>query len=104
MYMEVKEKFSTILVEVAYALPDTQKIIALNVPKNCTVIEAVKQSKITEHFPEIDIENDKMGIFGKLIKSKDQVLQPGDRVEIYRPLVADPKEMRKQRAAQKKEK
>jgi hypothetical protein len=65
------------------------------------VAEAIERSGIIERFPEIDLAKNKVGIFGKLAKL-DKVLQPGDRVEIYRPLIADPKEARKKRAAQGK--
>jgi putative ubiquitin-RnfH superfamily antitoxin RatB of RatAB toxin-antitoxin module len=88
-------------VEVAYALPEHQQIIALNVEEGCTVREAVERSGVLEQFPEIDLASNKMGIFGKLSKP-DTVLRARDRVEIYRPLIADPKEVRKQRAAEGK--
>ena len=90
-----------IMVEVAYALPQRQEIIALQVPAGTTVQHAAKQSGIAQHFPEIDLATAKMGIFGKVAKG-DAVLQPGDRVEIYRSLIADPKAVRKQRAAEGK--
>lgn len=86
-----------IRVEVAYAKPDVQVIIPLQVRPGITLEEAVEQSGILEQFPEIDLERNKVGIFGKISK-KDQVLRDNDRVEIYRPLIADPKEVRKQRA------
>ena len=92
----------TIHVDVAYALADSQKIIALDVPEGTTLIEAVRESGIIDHYPEIDIEKARMGIFSKL-KKGDTPLREGDRVEIYRPLIADPKEVRKQRAAQGKQ-
>lgn len=93
-----------ILVEVAFALPTEQKIIALQVEDGTTAYEAVARSGITEVFPEIDINSNPMGIFGKLIKApKEQMLKEGDRVEIYRPLIADPKEARAKRAARVKE-
>ncbi len=90
-----------ITVEVAYARPDEQRIIELQVPPGTTVAEAIERSGIVEQFPEIDLAKNKVGIFGKLSKL-DNVLQAGDRVEIYRPLIADPKEARKKRAAQGK--
>ncbi|RMG33340.1 MAG: RnfH family protein [Gammaproteobacteria bacterium] len=92
---------ASITVEVAYARPDEQRIIELQVPPGTTVGEAIERSGITELFPEIDLARNKVGIFGKLGKL-DAVLQPGDRVEIYRPLIADPKEARKKRAAEGK--
>ncbi len=88
-------------VEVAYARPDEQRIIELQVPPGTTIAEAIERSGITELFPEIDLSKNKVGIFGKLAKL-DTELQPGDRVEIYRPLIADPKEARRKRAAQGK--
>jgi putative ubiquitin-RnfH superfamily antitoxin RatB of RatAB toxin-antitoxin module len=67
------------------------------------VYAAVELSKITEQFPDIDLATIKVGIFGKAVtKPKEQVLQSGERVEIYRPLIADPKEVRKARAAKVK--
>ena len=88
-------------VEVAYARADEQRIVELTVPPDTTVREAIEKSGIMEHFPEIDLTKNKVGIFGKLSKL-DARLQPGDRVEIYRPLIADPKEARKKRAAEGK--
>jgi putative ubiquitin-RnfH superfamily antitoxin RatB of RatAB toxin-antitoxin module len=90
------------LVEVAYARPDTQVILSLDVDESATVKEAIVMSGILEQFPEIDLEKNKVGIFGKLTKL-DQTLREKDRVEIYRPLIADPKASRKKRA-EKKEK
>lgn len=97
-----------ILVEVAYALPEKQKIIELLVEPGTTALMAVQQSKITDFFPELDIENAKMGIFGQALgtkglkPAKDHILQAGDRVEIYRPLISDPKEVRRKRAEKAK--
>lgn len=93
----------TLVVEVAYALPHKQKILSLTVPEGTTALQAVQQSGIQTHFPELDIESSAMGIFGKGIPKPDErVLLSGERVEIYRPLIADPKEVRKQRAAKAK--
>ena len=100
---------NTITVEVAYALPDKQKLIALLVEPGTTAYEAVKRSGISKYFPELDIDTAPMGIFGQalgtkgLASAKQYELQPGDRVEIYRPLQADPKEARRKRAAKGKE-
>lgn len=88
----------TIRVEVAYALPEVQRIIELKVPVGTLAFDAVVQSGIARQFPDIDLETAKMGLFGKAIKPKSQVLEEGDRVEIYRPLVSDPKASRKARA------
>jgi len=90
-----------ILVEVAYALPQKQLIVPLKVAEGTTAEQAVLASGITQKFPEIDLAQNKLGIFGKLIKS-DTALREHDRVEIYRALIADPKEVRRQRAAEGK--
>lgn len=87
-----------IKVEVAYARPDRQVIVPLSVPAGTTVEQAILDSGILEQFPEIDLGKNKVGIFGKLTRL-GQTLREGDRVEIYRPLIADPKEIRRQRAA-----
>lgn len=90
-----------IKVEVVYALPDKQEILVLRLPAGSTVREAIDRSGILQKYPEIDPEKNKLGIFAKLTKP-DAVLRDRDRVEIYRPLIADPKEVRKQRAAEGK--
>lgn len=90
-----------IMVEVAYAEPDTQVIIPLMVGKGANIEDVIKQSGVLETYSSIDLAVNKVGIFGKLSKL-DKVLQEKDRVEIYRKLIADPKEVRKQRAAQGK--
>jgi len=87
-----------IRVEVAYAMADEQQIIALEVGQGTTVLQAILRSGISGYFQDLDIDNCKAGIFGKLTKM-DKELKAGDRVEIYRPLIADPKEVRRQRAA-----
>jgi len=87
-----------ILVEVAYALPHEQLIVPIKVNQGITAEEAIRTSGIMNKFPEIDLSVNKIGIFGKLAKT-DTPLRHLDRVEIYRPLIADPKEARKQRAA-----
>jgi len=89
---------SEITVEVAYALPDEQLIVPVMVKEGITAESAIQASGILNKFPEIDLNINKVGIFGKLVKL-DTVLRHLDRVEIYRPLIADPKEVRKQRAA-----
>ena len=92
-------------VEVSYALPDKQQIIVLRVAEDCRVFDAVLQSGIDKQFPDLELTSVKMGIFGNVIADpKQQLLKNGDRVEIYRPLIADPKEVRRQRAAKMKEK
>ena len=89
-----------IRVEVAYALPDKQKIVALDVEEGCTVMDAVRLSNIDAFFPDLDLSSPKLGIFGKAVrKPEEQVLRAGERVEIYRELKIDPKQARANRAA-----
>ncbi|WP_439509920.1 RnfH family protein [Marinimicrobium koreense] len=96
-----------ITVEVAYARPDQQKIIELLVEPGTTAYQAAERSGIVKVFPEIDLDSVKMGIFGQALGTKglkpprEHELQPGDRVEIYRPLISDPKEVRRKRAQKK---
>ena len=85
-------------VEVAYATPEQQVILALKVPEGATVELAIKASGLLNRFPEIAGADIKVGIFGSVCKP-DQQLGQADRVEIYRPLIHDPKEARRQRAA-----
>lgn len=91
-----------IMVEVAFALPSKQIIIPVLVHKDCTVKEAIELSGIQLKFDEIDLNVNDVGIFGKLT-TLDGVLRERDRIEIYRPLIADPKEIRRQRAAEGKD-
>lgn len=90
-----------IAIEVAYAEPETQVIIPLMVAEGTTIEQAIQQSGVLRTFPDIDLAVNKVGIFGKLSKL-DKTLREKDRIEIYRKLIADPKEVRKQRAAQGK--
>ncbi|MDQ7017424.1 MAG: RnfH family protein [Gammaproteobacteria bacterium] len=90
-----------IKVEVAYARPDEQIILQFEIEKGSTVEQVLQASGIFERFPEIDTEKAKVGIFGKLCK-RDVMPKAGDRIEIYRPLIADPKAVRKKRAAEGK--
>ncbi len=86
-------------IEVAYALADKQKIVQLQVPAGTTVRQAALQSGLERDFPGLDLANSPLGIFGKAVgKPDEQLLENGERVEIYRPLLVDPKEVRKQRA------
>ena len=87
-------------IEVAYAKPSEQVILTLDIADGSTMEAAIIASGILQRFPEIDLANNKVGIFGRLFKL-DQVLRAGDRVEIYRPLLVDPKEMRRTRAAKR---
>ena len=92
----------SISVEVAYALPKKQQIVKLDVPPGTTALEAVTLSKLDEVFDELVIGPDlKIGVWGK-VTTADRVLAAGERVEIYRPLLVDPKEVRKARAAKAK--
>ncbi|PYC28207.1 RnfH family protein [Pseudomonas alcaligenes] len=89
-----------ISVEVVYALAERQKLLRLSVPVGTTVREAALRSRLDEHFPGLDLASAPLGIFGKAVaRPEERVLEEGERVEIYRPLIADPKEVRKQRAA-----
>lgn len=90
-----------ITVEVCYALPDKQTLLSLEVEVSATIEDIIHQSGILELHPEIDLARNRVGIFSKLAKLTD-TLHNGDRVEIYRPLIADPKEVRKQRAQKNK--
>lgn len=99
--MENANTSTTVNIEVVYALPDKQPVIALQVSEGTTIEQAIQLSGILEQFPQIDIAKNKLGIFGKL-KKADVLVREGDRVEIYRPLIADPKAVRKQRAAEGK--
>lgn len=89
-----------IAVEVAYATPERQLIIPLEVPLGTTALEAVRRSNIAAEFAEIDISKDPMGIFSKPLDGKgrptpaEYEMCAGDRVEIYRPLLIDPKAAR----------
>jgi putative ubiquitin-RnfH superfamily antitoxin RatB of RatAB toxin-antitoxin module len=88
-------------IEVVYALPDKQTLLKQQVAAGTTVLEAIQASGILEKYPQIDIATSKVGIFGKLVKN-DTVLREKDRIEIYRPLIADPKEVRRKRAEEGK--
>lgn len=87
-------------VEVAYAVRGEQVLVSLEVKPGATVRQAIAQSGITQRFPHLDLAHGKVGIFGKLV-TPDRALKTGDRVEIYRPLIADPKEARRRRVRQK---
>ncbi len=91
----------SIQIEVAYARPERQDVIRLTLPAGSTIVQAIEASGLPQRYPEIDLAKTKVGVFGKLSRM-DTVLRERDRVEIYRPLIADPKEVRKQRAAEGK--
>ncbi|MBL1321920.1 MAG: RnfH family protein [Methylophaga sp.] len=90
-------------IEVAYAMPDEQVILSLEVADDCIVEDAIKRSGILEAYPQIDLGTDKVGIFGKMCKL-DAKLRHKDRIEIYRKLIADPKESRRQKAEMERKK
>lgn len=89
-----------IRVQVCYARPDRQFLLELNVPDGTTLQAAIEQSGLLAQAPEIDLQRCKVGLHGKT-KPFDTVLREHDRVEIYRPLIADPKESRRRRAVAK---
>jgi uncharacterized protein len=84
-------------VEVVYALPDEQRVVKLEVARGTTAGEAVRLSGLLESYPEIDPATARIGIHGRVV-TREAVLNDGDRVEIYRPLIADPKQARRRRA------
>ena len=88
-------------VEVVYALAQRQEVQRVKLPAGSTLQQALEASGLLAKYPEIDLKKNKFGVFAKLSKL-DTVLRDRDRVEIYRPLIADPKEVRKQRAAEGK--
>ena len=90
-----------IQIEVAYARPDQQLLLPLRVAVGSTVAQVIEASGVLAKFPEIDLAQNKVGIFGKLTKL-DTVVRERDRIEIYRALIADPKEVRRQRAEEGK--
>ena len=90
-----------IMVEVAYALPEEQVIISIKVPTKFNVKQAIERSGVQKKFPSIDLSKNKVGIFGKKT-TLDHPLNHRDRIEIYRSLILDPKEMRRKRASKNK--
>jgi len=95
------EPVETIVVEIAYALPERQTLLSFDVPLGTTLEQGIPLSGIAAIHPELELDAMKVGIFGKAAP-RDQVLREKDRIELYRPLFADPKEIRKQRAAEGK--
>jgi hypothetical protein len=92
---------ANISVEVIYALPAQQPLLHVLLAEGATVEDAIRASGVLEAFPEIDLAKSKVGIFSKLVKL-DEKVRDRDRVEIYRPLIADPKEVRRKRAEEGK--
>ena len=86
-----------VVVEVAYALPQKQYLQRVTLEEGATVEQAILASGILALRDDIDLAKNKVGIYSRPVKLQD-VVQDGDRVEIYRPLIADPKELRRQRA------
>ncbi|RVU33250.1 RnfH family protein [Rheinheimera riviphila] len=89
-------------VEVAFALPERQSLLSLSVPLGVTVQQAIELSGILTSHPEIKLDVNKVGIWSRTVKL-DELVKNGDRIEIYRPLIADPKDMRRRRAEKAKE-
>ncbi|WP_322845861.1 RnfH family protein [Pseudomonas sp. B33.4] len=91
---------SVIEIEVVYAAVDRQVLRSVSVNEGATVRAAVRASGIGSEFPELNLAECPLGIFGKVVADPDtRVIQAGERIEIYRPLLADPKEVRRLRAA-----
>ncbi len=97
MFMASKNNIS---VELIYIKPGSQNRLTLKLPQGSNISQAINRSGLLRHFPEIDLSINKVGIFSK-IQPVDTLLNEGDRIEIYRPLVADPKEARRRRAKNK---
>ena len=95
--MTGKDSQRNISVEVVLAMPDRQELVALEVAEGSTLADAITESGLPEMFEGFEVDPSRVGIFSQKA-SLDQVLRDGDRVEIYRPLIVDPKEARRQRA------
>ena len=92
---------NSINIEVIFALSEQQPLLRVQLADGATVEDAIRASGVLEKFPEIDLAKNKVGIFSKLVKL-DETVRDKDRVEIYRPLIADPKEVRRKRAEEGK--
>lgn len=92
----------TIQIEVVYGTPERQKIVSVHVPAETDVATAIELSGIQAYFPEMEVAADRVGIWNRSCKLTDRLKQH-DRIEIYRPLIADPKENRRRRAERAKE-
>jgi len=99
MMSDTTQTAETIRIEIAYATPERQMILETDIEVGTSPRDAVINSAIDQYFPEVSKETCDIGIFGKAVRP-DHQLQSGDRIEIYRPLIADPKQVRKQRAQQ----
>lgn len=93
---------NTIKVEVVYGLPNKQSLLSLSVGNQCTVAQAIESSGMQKIYPDIDLDINRVGIWNRTCKLTDMLVD-GDRIEIYRPLIADPKEVRKRRAEKAKD-
>ena len=91
-------KAATITIEIVYALPDQQQLLTLTIASGSTIAAAIAASSLLKRFPDVQITEHNIGVFGQRCRL-DTVLHDGDRIEIYRPLVADPKQARRQRAS-----
>jgi uncharacterized protein len=91
-----------ITVEVAYALPERQSLLTVAVNRTSTVQQVIELSGILQQYPQIDLAGQKVGIWSRPVKL-DDIVQSGDRIEIYRPLIADPKDLRRRRAEKAKD-
>lgn len=94
---EHENNVDVISIEVAYALPTVQALFSLRLPSGTTAMEAAQLSGIASCYDDVDLENATLGVFGQIV-AHGRILRDGDRVEIYRPLTADPKAVRKARA------
>lgn len=94
------EKAKVITIEVVYARPDKQMLLSVEVPLGTTISQAIELSGMLTHFPEINLEHQKVGVFSKKRELSD-VIHAGERIEIYRPLTIDPKDARRAKAKTK---
>jgi uncharacterized protein len=92
---------ASLRIEVVYALPAGEDAVSVRLPPGATAADAVRASGILERHPEIDLERQRLGIYGRAVAAKAP-LSDGDRVEVYRPLTLGPKEARRRRALRKK--
>lgn len=99
---EINNEIDSIQIELVYGTPSKQELLSLSVDKGCTVEKAIISSGILGMFEEIDLTINKVGVWNHTVKL-DYQLNDLDRIEIYRPLLADPKEVRKRRAEKAKE-
>jgi uncharacterized protein len=92
---------ASLRIEVVYAFPERAEAVSVTLPAGATAADAVRASGILERHPEIDLARQRLGIYGRLVDARAR-LSDGDRVEIYRPLVLEPKEARRRRAFRKR--